>query len=104
MSYKTNLINEYQINEPTLGKRTEWNQFWIHGGLDLNIYITKRLFTRLQLDLGVPLMWTYWDGEKSRIRQYLSAPNVDLTYSGFGGMIFIGLGYHLGNFGHFMSF
>jgi hypothetical protein len=104
LSYKINLVNEYSINEPTLGKRTEWNQFWIHGGLELNIYITERLFTRLQLDLGAPLMWTYWDGEKSGIRQYLSAPDTDLTYGGFGGKIFVGLGWQLGNFGHFVSF
>jgi hypothetical protein len=104
LSYKTNLNNGYKINEPTLSKRTEWNQFWIHGGFDLNIYITQRLFTRLQFDFGVPLMWTYWDEEKPKIRQYLSAPDTDLTYSGFGGTFFIGLGYQLGNFKHFESF
>jgi hypothetical protein len=104
MSYKINLINEYKLNEPTMSKRTEWNQFWIHGGFDLNIYITERLFTRLQIDLGVPLMWAYWDEEKPKIRQYLSVPDTDLTYSGFGCTFFIGLGYQLGNFRHFESF
>jgi hypothetical protein len=110
MSYKINLVNDYTLNGPGLSKRTEWNQFWIHGGFDLNVYITKRLFTRLQFDLGVPIMWTYWDGEKSKIQHWFydtntNLPvNTDLTYSGFGVMIFIGLGYQLGNSGHFASF
>jgi hypothetical protein len=111
MSYKINLTNEYKTTEPNLGKRTEWNQFWIHGGLELNIYITNRIFTRLQFDAGVPLMWTYWDGEKSGIKNRLSTSSgapipsgTDLTYSGFGCMVFIGLGYELGNSGYFQNF
>jgi hypothetical protein len=78
-------------------RKTEWDQWWIKVGFDIDYYVTPKVYLRFAAKLDFPLPTEEWENRESNVGSSFGRliKDADANYFGVGGDFSLAVGYKI---------